>query len=98
MITAVSASAAANIPNWFVVLMGIGTVFAGLIAIIVICLITGFAAGNKKKNKKPPLKTAVNGTEDPRVSQELIAAVSAACAEDMGTDVSRIRVISFRKI
>ena len=30
--------------------------------------------------------------------QEIIAAVTAACAEEMGKDVSAIRVISFKKI
>ena len=98
MLNALSASAAGNIPNWFVVVMGIGTVFAGLVSIIIICLITGLAAGGSKKNKKPSVNNTVKGGEDPRVRQEIIAAVSAACAEDMGTDVSRIRVVSFRKI
>ena len=84
-----------DIPNWFAVTMGIGTVFVGLISIIVICLITGALFGNKKAKPAPkPVKTG----EDPRERQKILAAVCAACAEDMGTDVSRIRVISFKKI
>ena len=99
MINFISASAAGEIPNWFAVVMGIGTVFAGLIAIIIICLITGALAGTSKNNKKKPaISINTDKNEDPRVRQQLIAAVSAACAEDMGTDVSRIRVVSFRKI
>ena len=98
MIDFISASATGGIPNWFAVVMGIGTVFAGLIAIIIICLITGALAGENKKAKKQTFKSPAPPSEDPRVRQQLIAAVSAACAEDMGTDVSRIRVVSFRKI
>ena len=30
--------------------------------------------------------------------QEIIAAVSAAVAEDMGTDISGIRILSFKKL
>ena len=92
------ASATGSIPNWFAVVMGIGTVFAGLISIIIICLITGALAGAGKKNKESGKANAAVPAEDPRVRQELLAAVCAACAEDMGTDVSRVRVVSFRKI
>ena len=83
-------------PNWFVVVMGVGTVFIGLLSIIIICLITGAICGVSKKRK--PMPGAVSDAEDPRKRQELIAAVCAACAEDMGTDVSRLRVKSFKKI
>ncbi|MBO4734425.1 MAG: OadG family protein [Clostridia bacterium] len=99
VLPAFAASAAGDIPNWFAVVMGIGTVFAGLIAIIVICLITGAFAGTAKKEKpKPAVKSTVKHEGDPRVRQELIAAVSAACAEEMGTAPEKLRVISFKKI
>ena len=98
MIGFYSLSAAGNIPNWFAVVMGIGTVFAGLISIIVICLITGALAGNRRKDNRRSLPAKVNPDEDPRLRQEVLAAVCAACAEDMGTDVSRVRVVSFKKI
>lgn len=89
---------AEEIPNWFAVTMGIGTVFVGLISIIIICLITGALFGNKKA--KPATKAAPTDPsgEDPRERQKILAAVCAACAEEMGADVSRIRVISFKKI
>ena len=92
----VADAGAEEIPSGFVVLMGIGTVFVGLIFIILICLVTGALYGNAKPKKKPEAtrKTA----EDPRKRQEIIAAVCAACAEDMGTEVDRLRVVSFRKI
>ena len=40
----------------------------------------------------------VPAAQDTINRQELIAAVSAALAEELGTDVSAIRVLSFRKL
>lgn len=98
LFTASAASAAGGIPNWFAVVMGIGTVFVGLIAIIIICVITGALTGAAKKNKKTRPAVAPEYGEDPRVRQEIIAAVCAACAEDMGTNPEKLRVVSFKKI
>ena len=96
-IVALAASAAGEIPNWFAVTMGIGTVFVGLISIIIICLITGAVCGNKNEPAKKVLSTpaSVGKKEDNR---EIIAAVCAAAAEEMGADVSALKVISFKKI
>ena len=94
--SASTGAAAGQLNEWFVVAMGVCTVFAGLIAIIIICLITGAIVGGKK-NKKSAIKINNQG-EDPRVRQEIIAAVCAACAEDMGKDVKTLRVVSFRKL
>ncbi|MBO4692929.1 MAG: OadG family protein [Clostridia bacterium] len=87
----------AEIPNWFAVTMGIGTVFAGLISIIIICVITGFFCGGSKRKTDSPAKalTTVTKREDDR---EIIAAVCAVCAEDMGADVNSLKVISFKKL
>ena len=93
---AAAGETAEKIPDGIVVLMGIGTVFIGLICIIIICLITGAVYGTAKKQKRQPVKATA--PEDPRKRQELIAAVCAACAEDMGEDISRLRVVSFKKI
>lgn len=82
-----------EIPSWFVVCMGLGTVFVGLICIIIICKIMSVFLKERKTvtlaEKKP---TEIENRE------ELIAAVSAAVAEDMGTDISAIRILSFKKI
>lgn len=91
------AAAAEKLPNWFVVTMGIGTVFVGLIAIILICLITGAVVGTSKKSKKTQKPAVAGGADDPRVRQEILAAVCAACAEEMGTSPERLRVAAFRK-
>lgn len=92
---------AETIPNWMVIVMGIGTVFVGLICIIILCKMMGlFFAGSRKSDKKAAevktAPTAVNPVIENR--QEIIAAVTAVCAEEMGKDVSAIRVISFKKI
>ena len=45
-----------------------------------------------------PVPTPAPAAGDVPNRQELIAAVSAALAEELGTDVSGIRILSFRKV
>ena len=89
--------------NVFVVLMGMGTVFFGLIAIIILVMITGKIVTKLQKPEAakpaPAPVAAVPVAAAPVVNKaEIIAAVSAAIAEELGTDVSGIRVHSFKKI
>ena len=88
-------------PNWFVVAMGIGTVFVGLICIVIICKLMSFFCNLGNKTAKSG-NTAVQAVPTaPAVienRQEIIAAVSAVAAEELGTDISAIRIISFKKI
>lgn len=88
--------------NGFVVAMGISTVFVGLICIIILCKIVGaICMATEKKSK---VEQAVAAPAAPVVPQrienrqEIIAAVSAAVAEELGTDISAIRILSFKKI
>ena len=88
-------------PDWMVVVMGVGVVFLGLVLIIVICKIMGlfFTTSTVKEEKvvaSAPAPVATPAVVENR--QEIIAAVTAACAEEMGKDVSAIRVISFKKL
>ncbi len=83
-----------NVPNWFVVAMGLGTVFIGLIAIIIICKIVGLCC----KTKPSPVKSEAKAEEVPENRQEIIAAVTAVCAEAMGKDVKALKVVSFKKV
>ena len=90
-----------KIPNWMVIVMGIGVVFVGLIAIIILCKIMGLffiskAKTNKKAAEVKPAPAVQSAVVENR--QEIIAAITAVCAEEMGKDVSAIRVISFKKI
>jgi len=94
-----AAEAATKVPNLFVVIMGVGTVFVGLVCIVIICKIMSALCGLGKA------KTVENNTANAPVQnqtienrQEIIAAVSAAVAEDMGTDISGIRILSFKKL
>lgn len=86
----------------FVCLMGMGTVFVGLICIIIVCKIV---SGIIRLSEKAPAKETAEATPAPAAvsteipdRQRLIAAVSAAIAEELGTDVSALRIISFKKL
>ena len=91
-------NSAADIPAWFVVCMGVGTVFVGLIFIIIICeIISLFFRNGKPEQATVPVKeekSVPTGEERGKI----IAAVCAAAAEDIGTDISALRVVSFKKI
>lgn len=92
----------AEVSNLFVVVLGVGTVFLGLICIVILCKIIGLfcgAAKNKEKDSTPtPVNTAPAMNQPIQNKQEIIAAVSAVIAEELGTDVSAIRILSFKKI
>lgn len=86
-----------NIPNWFVICLGVGTVFVGLICIIIICKIMSVFCGIRKE--EAPAPAAAPAAAVPIENrQEILAAVTAVAAEEMGTDVSAIRVLSFKKL
>lgn len=85
--------------NLFVCLMGIGTVFVGLICIILLVILMSYVCRKSDAKSVAPASVAVP-TDVPKsaIQPELIAAVSAAIAEDMGTDISAIRIISMKQI
>lgn len=100
-----------NEPNMFTVCaLGIGIVFSGLIAIIILCKILGVLCRIlEKTNNGKAEKTEVKSSADSPVAavsapvqipnrRETVAAVAAAIAEDLGTDVSAIRIVSIEKI
>lgn len=89
--------------NWFVVAMGVGTVFVGLICIIFITKIMSFFCKTFAKNKPaaPAAKPAtVSAPAAPEITnkQEFVAAVSAAIAEQLGCSVEGIRIRSIKRI
>ena len=75
----------------FVVLMGMGTVFFGLICLIVLTSIMGRILG---REAAPAVAAA---PAEPN-RQEVVAAVSAAIAEELGTDITGIRILSMKKV
>ena len=98
-----AADAAVNPPaDWMVVVMGVGVVFLGLVLIIVLCKIMGsfFVGAANNETKAPEVKSAPVAPKAAVIEnrQEIIAAVTAACAEEMGKDVSALRVVSFKKL
>lgn len=88
----------------FVTLMGIGTVFFGLICIIVLTTVMGSVLKSKSKPAAPapaaapkaaaPAVPAVNTAKE----QEILAAVIAAVTEDLGPSASRMQITSINKI
>ncbi len=88
--------------NTFVVLMGIGTVFFGLICLIL--LSSAMSAVCRRMEKKAPAApaaaSAVPAAQDAAIPnrQAMIAAIAAAIAEDMGTDPAGIRILSVKKL
>lgn len=83
--------------NWFVVVMGLCTVFVVLTLIIGLCALLG--AILRRFEDEPAEKSAPAAvTEEIPNRPELVAAVSAAIAEMSGTDASAIRILSIKKI
>lgn len=95
--------------NLFVVLLGIGTVFIGLICIILLCkvisLLCQFGNKDEKTNTSDipaaPTTAPVSNRSAKAVipnRRETVAAIAAAIAEDLGTDVSAIRILSIEQL
>ncbi|MBQ7059121.1 MAG: OadG family protein [Firmicutes bacterium] len=98
-----------SISNGLVIAMGLGVVFFGLICIIFLIWLLGKIIGVLVKDKPgesitPPLPAApaapaarASSGEIPN-RPEFVAAVSAAIAEELGTDINKIQIISIKKI
>lgn len=94
-----------DISNTFVVVLGVSVVFIGLICIVLLCKIVSAVCmlTEEKKNNTDvtnntvpaPIAVSAQPIEN---RQEIIAAVSAVLAEELGTDVSALRILSFKKI
>ena len=85
--------------NLFVVLMGLGTVFAGLLCIILLVTLMSWVCARTSAPKTvPQMPAAPAMPASGAVTPAMMAAVAAAIAEDMGTDVSAIRIVSMKKV
>ena len=93
-----------DMPTWLVCVLGVSVVFVGLIAIIAILYLMNYLIGLSKKNDKATTTSVATATSTATPvaaienRREIIAAVCAAVAEEEGTDISAIRVISFKKL
>ena len=88
----------------FVILMGVGVVFIGLICIILLCMAMSAicrAMGDKTPAPAPvPAASAAPAARTDAIPnrQAMIAAIAVAVAEVMGTDPAGIRILSIKKL
>ncbi len=91
-----------EISNGVVVLLGMGIVFIGLICIVIICSIMGAICKNIAPKNEGSAKASQTSTVTQAApienKQEIIAGICAVIAEELGTDVSNIRVTSFKRV
>ena len=90
-----------NIPNWFVCVMGMGVTFVGLICLIALTSVMSKIVS--KLESSTPAPAAAPAAPIPAADvipnrQELVAAISVALAEELGEDVSAIRILSLKKV
>ena len=86
----------------FVILMGIGTVFFGLICIILLTTVMS-AVCRSMGDKTPAPAAAAPAAPAAQVDaipnrQAMVAAIAVAVAEEMGTDPAGIRILSIKKL
>ena len=96
----ISIEAAEKITGIQVFGFGFGLVFVGLISLIIICSIMGAVCKKLVKEKPEAAKLTAPAPKAETIPNkvEFIAAVSAALAEELGNDVSKIRILSVKKL
>ena len=87
----------------FVTLMGIGTVFFGLICIIFLTM--GMGAVLKGKEKAPAAAAAAPAAAAPApapkpqgLQPEIVAAITAALSEEVGVSSRSMNIVNIKKI
>ncbi len=94
-----------GLSNTFVCVMGMGTVFIGLICIVLICnllsvVLKGFAKLEKEAGPAPKAPAPASVPEvaiSPAEKSAIVAGVCVCIAEELGEDASNIKVLSFKK-
>ncbi|MBQ6823946.1 MAG: OadG family protein [Clostridia bacterium] len=92
-----------------VVALGVGIVFAGLVCIVILCVLMGKVVRLLEGMSKKPVADAAPAAAPAPVAapavaaaipnrQELVAAIACCLAEELGTDVSAIRIVSLKKV
>ena len=89
-----------NIPNWFVCVMGMGVTFVGLICLIALTSVMSKIVSKLESSTPAPAAPAapIPAADVIPNRQELVAAISVALAEELGEDVSAIRILSLKKV
>ena len=96
----------ATYPVWLVCVLGFGIVFLGLICLILLCYVMSGIVRSGNKNtavvNAPAPVAAVPVASTPAISADekgrVIAAVSCAIAEEMGTQPEAIRITSIKRV
>ncbi len=79
--------------------LGLGTVFICLVCLVIICYLMSVVTNLFLKGKKEEVKQVAQKTQTAIANKgEFAAAIAAAIAEDLGTDVTGIRIKSIKKI
>ena len=88
-----------------VVLVGVGIVFVGLVSIIILCTIMSAIIRATTKNGAVSSPAAAPAVKAPAAAPaaianrgELVAAISAVIAEELGEDISAIRITSLKRL
>lgn len=79
---------------------GMGLTFVGLICIILICMIMGKLCSSLIKEEPKKAEAPLQSAKPAQIANkgELAAAVAAAVAEENGTDVSGIKILSIKQL
>ena len=83
----------------FVILMGLGTVFFGLICLIALTTVMGRVLSRKAApvSVTPAVPAAPAAAAEPD-RPAIAAAIAAAVAEELGVGITGIRILSMKKL
>ncbi len=85
----------------FVTLMGIGTVFFGLICIIFLTMAMGAVMKGQKKAAPAVAAAAAAAAPAPKpqgMQPEIVAAITAALSEEIGIPSNSMNIVNIKKI
>ena len=84
----------------FVTLMGIGTVFFGLICIILLVMLMGtvLKTGAAKPAAAATAPAPASALKPQGMQPEVVAAITAALSEEVGTSQHGMNIVSIQKI
>ena len=82
----------------FVTLMGIGTVFFGLICIIFLTMAMGAILKGKEKAPAAPAAAPAPAPKPQGMQPEIVAAITAALSEEVGISSRSMNIVNIKKI